>query len=43
MMLMEVRPEVMGPFYIKRRLKILGWISVAVMFSAVVSVPATSL
>lgn len=43
MMLMEVRPEVMGPFDIKRWLKILGWNSVAVMFSAVVTVLATSL
>lgn len=43
MMLMAVRPEVMGPFVIKRRLKILGWFSVAVMFSAVVAMLATSL
>ena len=43
MMLMEVRPEVMGPFDINRWLKILGRNSVAVMFSAVVAVLATSL
>ena len=43
MVLVEVRPEVMGPFDIKRWLKILGWNSVAVMFLAVVTVLATSL
>ena len=37
MMLMAVRPEVMGPFVVTRRLKIMGWIATAVMFLAVVA------
>jgi NRAMP (natural resistance-associated macrophage protein)-like metal ion transporter len=35
MMLMAVRPEIMGPFVIKRRLWILGWIGTGVMLAAV--------
>lgn len=42
-MMMEVRPEAMGPFVIKRRLKIQGWISGGGMLSAVVAMLATSL
>src|SRR3989449_158568 len=33
MMLLAGKPEVMGPFVIKRRLKLLGWLAVAVMRS----------
>jgi NRAMP (natural resistance-associated macrophage protein)-like metal ion transporter len=42
MMLMAVRSDVMGPFVIKRRLKILGWLCVAVMFAAVVAMVVTA-
>ena len=42
MMLMAVRPEVMGPFVIRRRLKVLGWLSVLVMLVAVVAMFITS-
>jgi len=35
MMLLAGKPEVMGPFVIKRRLKFLGWLAVAVMAAAV--------
>jgi NRAMP (natural resistance-associated macrophage protein)-like metal ion transporter len=35
MMLLAVRPAVMGPFVIRRRLKLLGWLAVAVMALAV--------
>src|SRR5205809_26192 len=35
MMLLAGKPEVMGPFIIKRRLKLLGWLAVAVMAAAV--------
>jgi Mn2+/Fe2+ NRAMP family transporter len=37
MMLMAVRPELMGPFVIKRRLQVLGWVATAVMLVAVVA------
>jgi Mn2+/Fe2+ NRAMP family transporter len=37
MMLLAGKPEVMGPFVIKRRLKLLGWLAVAVMAAAVVA------
>jgi NRAMP (natural resistance-associated macrophage protein)-like metal ion transporter len=42
MMLMAVRPEVMGPFVIRRSLKVLGWLSVLVMLVAVVAMFITS-
>ena len=35
MMLMAVRPEIMGPFTIRRRLKVLGWLATGVMALAV--------
>jgi NRAMP (natural resistance-associated macrophage protein)-like metal ion transporter len=35
MMLLAVRPAVMGPFVIKRRLKMLGWLATSVMAAAV--------
>jgi Mn2+/Fe2+ NRAMP family transporter len=35
MMLMAVRPEIMGRFTVKRRLKILGWLATGVMALAV--------
>ncbi len=37
MMLLAVKPAVMGPFVIKRRLKVLGWLATAVMAAAVVA------
>ncbi len=37
LMLMAVRPEVMGPFVISRRLKILGWLATLVMLLAVLA------
>ena len=41
MMLLAVKPDVMGPFVVKRRLLVLGWISTAVMAAAVVAMFAT--
>ena len=41
MMLLAVKPDVMGPFVVKRRLLVLGWISTAVMAAAVVAMIAT--
>ena len=41
MMLMAVRPEIMGQFVVKRRLKWLGWLATAVMAAAVVTMFAT--
>ncbi len=41
MMLMAVRPEVMGPFVISGRLKILGWLATLAMFMAVIAMFAT--
>jgi NRAMP (natural resistance-associated macrophage protein)-like metal ion transporter len=41
MMLLAVKPDVMGPFVVKRRLLVLGWISTAVMAAAVVAMLAT--
>jgi len=35
MMLLAAKPEVMGPFVVTRRLKLLGWLAVAVMAAAV--------
>ena len=35
MMLMAVRPDLMGPFVIKRRLQVLGWLATVVMLVAV--------
>jgi NRAMP (natural resistance-associated macrophage protein)-like metal ion transporter len=37
MMLLAAKPEVMGPFVVKRRLRWLGWMSTAVMAAAVVA------
>ncbi len=41
MMLIAVRPEVMGPFVITRRLRILGWLATFVMLLAVVAMFVT--
>ncbi len=41
MMLLAVKRDVMGPFVVKRRLLVLGWISTAVMAAAVVAMFAT--
>jgi NRAMP (natural resistance-associated macrophage protein)-like metal ion transporter len=37
MMLLAAKPEVMGPFVVKRRLRVLGWLSTAVMAAAVIA------
>jgi NRAMP (natural resistance-associated macrophage protein)-like metal ion transporter len=42
MMLMATRVDVMGPFVIKRRLKLLGWLATAAMALAVVTMLATA-
>jgi len=41
MMRLAVMPDVMGPFVIKRRLRILGWLATAVMAAAVMAMFAT--
>jgi len=41
MMLLAVKPDVMGPFVVKRRLLFLGWVSTGVMAAAVVAMLAT--
>jgi NRAMP (natural resistance-associated macrophage protein)-like metal ion transporter len=41
MMLLAVKPDVMGPFVVSRRLLVLGWFSTAVMAAAVVAMLAT--
>ena len=41
MMLMAVKPEVMGAFVVRRRLRMLGWLATAVMAAAVVAMFAT--
>ena len=41
MMRMAVRPRIMGPFVISRRLNVLGWISTGVMGAAVAAMIAT--
>ena len=41
MMLLAVKPDVMGPFIVSRRLWMLGWLSTAVMAAAVVAMFAT--
>lgn len=41
MMLLAVRPAVMGPFVIQRRLKFLGWFATAVMAAAVIAMFVT--
>jgi Mn2+/Fe2+ NRAMP family transporter len=41
MMLLAVKSDVMGPFTVKRRLLVLGWLSTAVMAAAVVAMFAT--
>jgi Mn2+/Fe2+ NRAMP family transporter len=42
MMLMATRSEVMGPFVIRRRLKILGWLATAAMALAVITMVVTA-
>ena len=41
MMLMASREDVMGPFVVKRRLKVLGWLATGAMIAAVVAMFAT--
>ena len=41
MMLLAVKPDVMGPFTVKRRLLALGWLSTVVMAAAVIAMFAT--
>ena len=41
MMLMAVRKEIMGPFVITRRLKVLGWLATATMAAVVLAMFAT--
>ncbi len=41
MMLMAVRKDIMGPFVITRRLKVLGWLATATMAIAVLAMLAT--
>jgi Mn2+/Fe2+ NRAMP family transporter len=41
MMLLAVKRDVMGPFTVKRRLLVLGWLSTAVMAAAVIAMFAT--
>ncbi len=41
MMRLAVMPDVMGPFVIRRRLRILGWVATAVMAAAVMAMFAT--
>jgi NRAMP (natural resistance-associated macrophage protein)-like metal ion transporter len=40
MMMMVVKPEVMGPFIIKKKLYVLGWAATALMFFTVVAMVA---
>jgi hypothetical protein len=42
MMRMAVRPDIMGPFVIRRRLHRLGWIATGLMAIAVVAMMATT-
>lgn len=41
MMRMAVRQDIMGPFAIKRRLRILGWLATAIMAAAVLAMIGT--
>jgi NRAMP (natural resistance-associated macrophage protein)-like metal ion transporter len=41
MMLMAARPDIMGPFTVRRRLKFLGWLATVVMALAVTAMLAT--
>jgi len=41
MMLLAVKPDVRGPFVVKRRLLVLGWLSTCVMAAAVIAMIAT--
>lgn len=41
MMLMAVRPDIMGPFVITRRLRILGWLATGIMAVAAIAMFAT--
>jgi Mn2+/Fe2+ NRAMP family transporter len=36
MMMMAVRPDIMGQFTIKRRLQVLGWVTTALMLVTVI-------
>jgi NRAMP (natural resistance-associated macrophage protein)-like metal ion transporter len=42
MMLMATRPEVMGPFVIRRRLKVLGWLATGAMALVVITMVVTA-
>jgi len=42
MMLLAQRPDVMGPFVVKRRLRVLGWACTLAMLAAVIAMLATS-
>jgi NRAMP (natural resistance-associated macrophage protein)-like metal ion transporter len=41
MMMMAVKPEVMGPFVVKRRLRVLGWLATGIMGAAVTAMFVT--
>ena len=41
MMLMAARADIMGPFTVKRRLKVMGWLATIVMAAAVLAMLAT--
>jgi Mn2+/Fe2+ NRAMP family transporter len=41
MMLLSAKPEVMGPFIARPRLRVIGWLSTAVMGAAVIAMFAT--
>jgi len=41
LMMLAVKPEVMGPFVITRRLRLLGWLATTVMALVVVAMIAT--
>ena len=41
MMMMAVKPEVMGPFVVTRRLCVLGWLATGVMGAAVAAMFVT--
>ena len=43
MMLMAVRPEIMGQFVVTRRLKWLGWLATGAMAAAVLTMLATAI
>lgn len=37
MMIMAVRPDIMGPFVIKKKLRVLGWVATALMLATVIT------